>query len=99
MRLNFRCHRPISRVVSKLARVCNIVRANDKASEGVEDTKRGDVNRVVRGGIYGENEGVETVALELDHEVFTGIPFATFFESVFHDEPWWAPDAAHAKRK
>jgi len=70
------------------------VRVNDKVPEGVKDTKHGDVNRVVRGGVYGKNEGVEAVALKLDREVFSGVLFATPFEPVFRGEARWVPNPA-----
>jgi len=71
------------------------VRANDKVAEDAKDAKHGNVNRVVCGGVYGEGEGVETVVLKWDHDIFSGIPLDVFIESVFHSEPWWVPDAAH----
>jgi len=73
------------------------VRTNDEVTEGVSDTKHGDVNRVVCDGIDGESEGVETVVLEWDQKIFSGVPFGIFVELVLHGEPGRVPNAAHMK--
>ena len=72
---------------------------NDKVAEGVEDVKRDDMNRVIRGGVDGESDSVEAVVLKWNHEIFGGVPFATFIEFVFRDERRWVPDAVCAKYK
>lgn len=58
---------------------------NDKVAEDVEDAKCGDADRVVRDGVDGESEGIETVMLEWNHEIFSGVPFTVFVESVLYD--------------
>ena len=72
---------------------------NDKVAKGIEDVERDDMNRVICGGVDGESDGVEAVVLERGHEIFDGVPFAVFVESVFRGERGRAPDALHAKRK
>ena len=74
------------------------MRANDEIANGVEDAENGDVDGVVRGGVYTEGEGVETLVLKWNHEGFSGVLIAIVVESVFHGEPGWAPDAAHTER-
>ena len=75
------------------------MRANDKVTKDVEDAKHDDGNRLVRGRVYGEGEGVETEAVERDHETFNGIPFSISVEPVFHGERVWVPDAGQMKHK
>ena len=57
------------------------------------------MNGAVHCGIYGENEGVETVALKWVHEIFGWGPFTKLVKSVFHGEPRRVPDAVHTKRE
>lgn len=45
---------------------------DDKIVKNVLDAKYNDMNGVIRGGIDGENEGVETVGLKWVHENFSG---------------------------
>jgi len=83
--------------VSELGCVRHVVRTNDEVTEGANDAKHGDVNRVVCDGIDGESEGVETVVLEWGHQIFSGVPFGIFVELVLHSKPGRAPNAAHVK--
>jgi len=75
------------------------VGVNVKVSDGVKDAEHGDMKGAVRGGVYGENEGVESIVLEWDHDVFGGVLSVMLVESVFHVERGWVPDAAHLKRE
>ena len=75
------------------------MRVNDKVAEGAKDAKVGNMDGVVRGGVYGEGEGVENVVLKWDHGIFSGIPLDIFVELVFHGEPGWVPDATRTKHK
>ena len=75
------------------------MRTNDEVMEDVEDTKLGDMNRAIRDGIYGESEGVETVVLKRNQEIFSGVPFSVFVDSVLCDEHGWVPHAVHVKHK
>ena len=73
------------------------MRTDDKVTEDVENAKRGDIDRAVRGGIDGENECIESVVSKWNCEVFSRVAFATFVKSVLHSEPGWVPVAAHAE--
>ena len=73
------------------------MRANDEVAEGAKNAKHGDMDGVVRGGVYGKGEGVEAVVLKWDHVVFSGIPLDVFVKFVLHGEPGWIPDAARKK--
>ena len=64
-----------------------MVRTDDEVTEGANDAKRSDVNRVVCDGIDGENKGVESVMFKWDNKVFSGVPFGIFVELVLHGEP------------
>ena len=75
------------------------MRANEKVADGAKDAKHSNMDRVVRGGVYGEGEGVETVVLEWGRGIFSGNPLDIFVEFVFHGEPGWVPDAAHTKHE
>ena len=77
----------------------SIVRTNDEVMEDVEDAKLGNMNRAIRDGIYGESEGVETVALKRNQEIFSGVPFPAFVDSMLGDEPGWVPQTVHVKHK
>ena len=75
------------------------MRGNDEVAEGAKDAKHGNVDGVVRGGIYGEGEGVKTVVLKWDNGIFGGVLFAILVESVFHGEPGRVPEATCTNRK
>jgi len=99
MGLDFHRHNPSSKLVSELGRVRCVMGTNDEVTTGANDTKRGDVNRVVCGGIDGESKGVESVMLEWNHEIFSGVPLGVFVELVLRGEPGWVPNTAHVKGK
>ena len=75
------------------------MRTDNEISEGVEDAKHCDVNRGICGGIDGKSEGMEIIAFEWDHKIFSGAPFVTFVELVFRGEPGRVPNPANAGRK
>jgi len=75
------------------------VRVDEKVTEGPENAKYGNGNGVIRDGVYGEDEGVEIVALKWDHWIFGRVPFAILVESVLYDEFGWVPNATDTKRK
>ena len=58
---------------------------NDEVMEDVEDAKLGDMNQAICDGIYGESEGVETVVLKRNQEIFSRVPFSVFVDSVLSD--------------
>ena len=75
------------------------MRTDDKVTEDTKDAKHGNPNGVVRGGVYGEDEGIEAVVLKWDHGIFGAVPLAVFVERVFYGEPGRVPDAARTKSK
>ena len=72
---------------------------NEKVTEDVEDAKHDNRDRAIHGGVYGESKSIEAVVLKWDHEVFSGVPFAVFVETVSRDELGWVPDAARVKHE
>ena len=73
------------------------MRANDKVADGAKDVEHGDMNRVVCGGIRGEDECVENVALKWGNDVLDGVLFAILVESMFRGETGQVPDATRTK--
>jgi len=70
---------------------------NDEVPEDAKDAKRGNVNRVVCGGVDGESDSTEAVVFEWVHKIFNWIPLIASVELVFRREPGRVPSTARVK--